>query len=208
MAFIIILHGNHLEQRSFPKWTVYSKQKLAGQQQESSSTGSSSQISESSSSKDPAKSSSSPVPSLSCISASSEASAQGSASALASSIPISGFASALASAFVGSAASSLTVVVSTDCFSASSSASDSASSLKSIGYGSKDRLDRPAVIRTSGTRGFVKGHDPEVSKAPTRRSCFHDMTSYLYMSLWLGPRSHGKAERSSSSVHTSDSTWL
>ena len=56
--------------------------------------------------------------------------------------------------------------------------------------------------------GYVKGHDPEVSKAPTRRSCFHDMTSYLYMSLWLGPRSHGKAERSSYSVHTSDSTWL
>ena len=45
--------------------------------------------------------------------------------------------------------------------------------------------------------GYVKGHDPEVSKAPTRRSCCHDMTSYLYMSLWLGQRSHGKAERSS-----------
>ena len=56
--------------------------------------------------------------------------------------------------------------------------------------------------------GYVKGHDPEVSNAPTRRSCFHDMTSYLYMSLWLGQRSHGKAERSSYSVHTSDSTWL
>ena len=56
--------------------------------------------------------------------------------------------------------------------------------------------------------GYVKGHDPEVSKAPTRRSCCHDMTSYLYMSLWLGQRSHGKAERSSYSVHTSDSTWL
>ena len=56
--------------------------------------------------------------------------------------------------------------------------------------------------------GYVKGHDPEVSKAPTRRSCCHDMTSHLYMSLWLGQRSHGKAERSSYSVHTSDSTWL
>ena len=32
--------------------------------------------------------------------------------------------------------------------------------------------------------GYVKGHDPEVSKAPSRRSCCHDMTSYLYMSLW------------------------
>ena len=28
--------------------------------------------------------------------------------------------------------------------------------------------------------GYVKEHDPEVSKAPTRRSCGHDMTSYLY----------------------------
>ena len=44
--------------------------------------------------------------------------------------------------------------------------------------------------------GYVKGHDPEVSKAPTRRSCFHHMTSYVYMSLWLGQRSHGKVERS------------
>ena len=44
--------------------------------------------------------------------------------------------------------------------------------------------------------GYVKGHDPEVSKAPIRRSCFHDMTSYVYMSLWLDQRSHGKAERS------------
>ena len=44
--------------------------------------------------------------------------------------------------------------------------------------------------------GYVKGHDPDVSKAPTRRSCFHDMTSYVYMSLWLGQRSHGKVERS------------
>ena len=33
-------------------------------------------------------------------------------------------------------------------------------------------------------------------KAPTRRSCFHDMTSYVYMSLWLDQRSHGKVERS------------
>ena len=56
--------------------------------------------------------------------------------------------------------------------------------------------------------GYVKGHDPEVSKAPTRRSCFHVMTSYLYMSLWLGQRSHGRAEKSSYSVQTSDSTWL
>ena len=56
--------------------------------------------------------------------------------------------------------------------------------------------------------GYVKGHDPEISKAPTRRSCFHGMTSYVYVSLWLGQRSHGKAERSSYSVHTSDSTWL
>ena len=52
--------------------------------------------------------------------------------------------------------------------------------------------------------GYVKGHDPEVPKAPTRRSCFHDMTSYVYMSLWLGQRSHGKAERSSYSVGTVD----
>ena len=56
--------------------------------------------------------------------------------------------------------------------------------------------------------GYVKGHDPEVSKAPTRRSCCHDMTSYLYMSLWLGQRSHGKAERSRYTVHTLDSNWL
>ena len=44
--------------------------------------------------------------------------------------------------------------------------------------------------------GYVKGHDPEVSKAPAGRSCFHDMTSYVYMSLWLDQRSHGKVERS------------
>ena len=55
------------------------------------------------------------------------------------------------------------------------------------------------VPRWSGRleRGsYVKGHDPEVSKAPARRSCFHDMTSYVYMSLWLDQRSHGKVERS------------
>ena len=54
--------------------------------------------------------------------------------------------------------------------------------------------------------GYVKGHDPEVSKPPTRRSCFHDMTSYLYMSLWLGQRSHGKAERSHFGVNLTVST--
>ena len=43
---------------------------------------------------------------------------------------------------------------------------------------------------------YVKGHDPEVSKAPTRRSCLHDMTSNVYMSLRLDQSSHGKAERS------------
>ena len=65
-----------------------------------------------------------------------------------------------------------------------------------FGYGSKNPLDRPAVIRTSGRGGYVKGHDPEVSKAATGRSCFHDMTSYVYMTLWPDQRSHGKVERS------------
>ena len=37
---------------------------------------------------------------------------------------------------------------------------------------------------------YVKGHDPEVSKAP------NDMTWMVYMSLCLDQRSHGKAERS------------
>ena len=49
------------------------------------------------------------------------------------------------------------------------------------------------VPRWSGRleRGdYVKGHDPEVSKAP------NDMTRNVYMSLWLDQRSHGKAERS------------
>ena len=49
------------------------------------------------------------------------------------------------------------------------------------------------VPRWSGRleRGdYVKGHDPEVSKAP------NDMTWNVYMSLWLDQRSHGKVERS------------
>ena len=60
------------------------------------------------------------------------------------------------------------------------------------GYGSKTALDHPALQRGD----YVKGHDPEVSKAPIGRSCFHDLTSYVYMSLWLGQRSCGKVERS------------
>lgn len=43
---------------------------------------------------------------------------------------------------------------------------------------------------------YLKGHDPEVSKAPTRGSCFHDMTSNVYMSLWLDQSSHVKGKRS------------
>ena len=50
------------------------------------------------------------------------------------------------------------------------------------GYGSKNRLDHPAVIRTSGTQVYAKGHDPQVSKAPTRTR----------RSLWLDQRSQWK----------------
>ena len=53
-------------------------------------------------------------------------------------------------------------------------------------------LQKPSGV----SRGYLKGHDPEVSKAPTRRSCFRDITSYVYMSLWLDQRSHEKVERS------------
>ena len=60
------------------------------------------------------------------------------------------------------------------------------------GYGSKIPLDHPALEQGD----YVKGHDPEASKAPTGRSCFHDITSYVYMRLRLGQRSCGKAERS------------
>ena len=44
------------------------------------------------------------------------------------------------------------------------------------------------MIRTSGTRGLRKGAWSRGFQGPNRRSCFHDMTSYVYMSLWLDQR--------------------
>ena len=75
-------------------------------------------------------------------------------------------------------------------------ASNSLSHYMYLGMALKTLWIVPRWSRRLERGGCVKGHDPEVSKAPTGRSCFHDMTSYVYMSPWLDQRSHGKVERS------------
>ena len=60
------------------------------------------------------------------------------------------------------------------------------------GSGSKNPLDRPAVIRTSGTRGLRKG----AWSRGFQGAKWYDMIWNVYMSLCIDQRSHGKAERS------------
>ena len=68
--------------------------------------------------------------------------------------------------------------------------------IQTNGYGSKTLSSVPRWSGHLEPNGYLNGHDPEVSKAPTRTSCFRDMTSYVYMGLWLDQRSHEKVERS------------
>ena len=43
---------------------------------------------------------------------------------------------------------------------------------------------------------YVEGHDPEVSKAPARRSCFHDMTLLWHQPFtWVCGLTKGRMER-------------
>ena len=61
--------------------------------------------------------------------------------------------------------------------------------IQTNGYGSKTLSSVPRWSGHLEPNGYLNGHDPEVSKAPTRTSCFRDMTSYVYMGLWLDQRS-------------------
>ena len=64
--------------------------------------------------------------------------------------------------------------------------------ISTYGYGSKNPLDRPAVIRTSGTRGLRKG----AWSRGFQGAKWYDMIWNVYMSLCIDQRSHGKAQRS------------